>query len=173
MDIKIRLCTLDDLDTLQKIGYDTYNETFRSMNTKETIDMYLQDSFNKERLKAELSNKNSQFYFLYIDKDLAGYLKINEVPAQTDINDPKSIEIERIYVKKKFKGKGLGKELMNYAIQLAIKMGKNYVWLGVWERNIDAISFYTRMGFHEAGRHSFKMGNELQTDLIMKKIIRK
>ena len=143
------------------------------MNTKETIDSYLQDAFNKEKLTAELDNKNSKFYFLYVDKDLTGYLKVNEAPAQTDIKDQESIEIERLYVRKEFKGKGLGKELMNYAIQLAREMKKNYVWLGVWEKNTDAISFYTRMGFNEFGRHPFKMGNEMQNDLIMKKIISK
>ena len=173
MNAEIRLCNLQDLDSLQKIGYETYDETFRSMNTKETIDSYLKDAFNKEKLKAELNNKNSKFYFLYAESNLAGYLKINEAQAQTDLNDPQSIEIERIYVKKEFKEKGLGKKLLNYALQLAKEMKKNYVWLGVWEKNPDAISFYTRMGFHELGRHSFKMGNEIQNDLIMKKIINK
>ncbi len=50
-------------------------------------------------------------------------------------------------------------------------MKKNYVWLGVWEKNIDAISFYKKMRFKKAGRHPFRMGNELQNDLIMKKMI--
>jgi ribosomal protein S18 acetylase RimI-like enzyme len=141
------------------------------MNADETITMYLHEAFNKEKLREELKNKHSKFYFLYVDSDLAGYLKINETPAQTDINDPQSIEVERIYVRKRFKGKGLGKKLIDYAIRLAIEAGKDYVWLGVWEKNSDAISFYTRMGFSEAGRHVFKMGNEMQNDLIMKKTI--
>jgi len=51
-------------------------------------------------------------------------------------------------------------------------MKKKYVWLGVWEKNVDAISFYTKMGFREVGRHSFRMGDELQYDLIMKKVIK-
>jgi len=173
MNINIRPCSLKELDTLQEIGYETYDETFRSMNTRETIDRYLQETFNKERLSSELNNMSSQFYFLYADNDLAGYLKINDAPAQSDINDPQSLEVERIYIRKAYKGKGLGKQLMHYAIQLAIEMKKNYVWLGVWEKNTDAISFYIKMGFREAGGHSFRMGNELQSDLIMKKVLAK
>ena len=92
--------------------------------------------------------------------------------AQTDINDANSIELERIYIKKEYKGKGLGKKLINFALQLAQEMKKDYVWLGVWEKNVDAISFYTKMKFYEAGRHSFRMGDELQNDLIMKKAIK-
>ncbi|MCP4111422.1 MAG: GNAT family N-acetyltransferase [Desulfobacteraceae bacterium] len=171
MNIRIRPCSVTDLDKLQSIGYETSDETFRPMNTQETMDMYLQEAFSKKQLTAELNNKDCKFYFLYLENELVGYLKINDAPAQSDINDPESIEIERIYVKKAYKGKGLGKKLMNFGLQAAKEMKKNYVWLGVWEKNTDAISFYTKMGFHKAGQHFYRMGEELQTDLIMKKII--
>ncbi|MBW2252326.1 MAG: GNAT family N-acetyltransferase [Deltaproteobacteria bacterium] len=172
MNINIRPCLITELDMLQKIGYETFNEAFRSMNSQETMDKYFQKAFNKEKLAAELNNRYCKFYFLYADNDLAGYLKVNDVPAQSDINDPESMEVERIYIRKAYKEKGIGKKLINYALQLAIEMKKKYVWLGVWEKNVDAISFYTKMGFREVGRHSFRMGDELQYDLIMKKVIK-
>ena len=171
MKTTIRKCTVDDLKTLLEISYETFVDAFQSMNVKETMDKYVEEAFNMEKLEEELGNKDSRFFFLYADDELAGYLKINEAPAQTDVNDSHSIEVERIYVKKEFKGKGLGRQLMNYAIQLAKEMKKNYVWLGVWEKNIDAITFYKKLGFYEVGRHPFKMGDELQTDIIMKKVI--
>lgn len=171
MNITIRPCTTTDLNTLQRIGLETFDETFRTMNSQETMDKYLQEAFNKKKLLAELKNKNCHFYFLYAVNELAGYLKINDALAQSDVNDSDSIEIERIYIKQEYKGKKLGKKLMNFALQLAIEMKKNYVWLGVWEKNVNAISFYTKMGFYEAGRHSFRMGNELQDDLIMKRTL--
>ena len=173
MNINIRKCSIADLDKLQSIGYETYDETFRSMNIQETMDKYLQESFNKKKLLTELSNKACKFYFLYLENELAGYLKVNDASAQTDINDKNSIELERIYIKKDYKGQGLGKKLMNFVLQLAKEMNKNYVWLGVWGKNVDAISFYTKMGFYESGRHSFRMGDELQNDLIMKKSIKR
>ena len=173
MTINIRQCSIADLDKLQSIGYETYDETFRAMNSQETIDKYLQESFNKKKLFSELSNKDCKFYFLYSENELAGYFKVNDTLAQTDINDANSIELERIYIKKEYKGKGLGKKLINFVFQLAQEMKKDYVWLGVWEKNVDAISFYTKMGFHEAGRHSIRMGDELQNDLIMKKSIKR
>ena len=171
MKTTIRKCTVDDLKTLLEISYETFVDAFQSMNVKETMDKYVEEAFNMEKLEEELGNKDSRFFFLYADDELAGYLKINEAPAQTDVNDSHSIEVERIYVKKEFKGKGLGRQLMNYAIQLAKEMKKNYVWLGVWEKNTDAITFYKKLGFYEAGQHPFKMGDELQTDFIMKKVI--
>ena len=104
---------------------------------------------------------------------MAGYAKINYTPAQSDINDPESVEVERIYVRKEYEGKGLGKVLMEYVFQQAKQNRKKYVWLGVWEKNVNAITFYEKMGFKQAGQHLFQIGNELQSDLIMKKIVNK
>lgn len=129
MDVKIRICLKIDLDKLQSISYETFDETFRSMNSYDTMDTYLEKSFSKNKLQAELNDPNCQFYFLYLGDDLAGYLKINETSAQTDINDPKSIELERIYIKNKFKGQGLGSKLLNYVFRLTGTMKKDYVWL--------------------------------------------
>ena len=102
---------------------------------------------------------------------VSGYLKLNEAPAQSDLNDPQSLEIERIYVRKELQGKGLGKALINYSIQAARDRRKQYVWLGVWEKNSEAIAFYGKMGFAVAGRHTFRMGDEIQGDQVMKKVL--
>jgi ribosomal protein S18 acetylase RimI-like enzyme len=173
MKSKITQCTIDDISQLKKLAYSTFDESFRPMNTQETIDTYLSEAFTTRKLTLEIMTNGCEFYFIYSDEELAGYLKINYVPAQTDINDPESVEIERIYVKKEFKGKGLGKQLMDYAEELAEKAGKKYLWLGVWEKNGDAIEFYKHINFTITGEHKFKIGDEIQTDLIMKKEITK
>ena len=171
MKIIFKLCTEDDLPLLQLISKTTFDESFRLMNTAETMERYLLDAFNVEKLKAEVRNPDSGFYFIYVNDELTGYIKLNNSPAQTDINDPDSLEIERIYIKKEFKGRGYGKRLMDFALQKAAALNKKYVWLGVWERNADAIAFYKKAGFYESGRHTFRMGDELQSDYIMKKNI--
>jgi len=169
MQLSIRQCLPSDLHALQAIGRETYNETFGAMNCKETIDKYLEQAFSLDKLAVEFANPACQFFFLYADEQLVGYLKVNEAPAQSDINDASSLEVERIYVRKQHKGKGLGKVLMNHALKLAIQFGKDYVWLGVWEENRAAIEFYKKMGFEEFGQHFFKMGDEHQSDLVMRK----
>ncbi len=171
MDIKIRECGIEDLNLLKDLGNKTFYGTYASMISPETLDMYLKKSFSEERIAEELNKTGSKFYFVYSDNDLAGYLKINTAPDQTSINDPESVEIERIYIKKEFKGKGLGKQLMNYVIQSAKDSGKKYIRPGVWEKNQGAIAFYSRMGFQTTGRNSFKIGNDIHSDIIMKKNI--
>ncbi len=169
MNLNFRQCMSDDIYTLRDFSYRTYNETFAHMNTPSNMKAYLEQSFNINKLHGELSDNNSLFYFLYADGELAGYLKLNESPSQTDINDIQSLEIERIYVAKEFQGKGLGSVLMNEAIDIANMKKKLYVWLGVWEKNDKAILFYKKNGFFKIGTHSFFMGEEEQTDFVIRK----
>lgn len=165
----IRICTINDLDTLQKIASKTYNETFNHLNTAICMEDYLKEAFDIEKLGQEMINKHSAFYFIYVDEQLAGYMKVNDYKAQTDLQDRQSLEIERIYVLRAYHSQGLGQILINKGIEIAGQMQKAYVWLGVWEKNTKAIGFYTKNGFEVVGNHSFFMGNEEQNDLIMRK----
>lgn len=94
MHIFLRQCTAEDIDTLLEFSIRTYYETFIHMNAPKNMDAYLKDAFDAGKLCNELNDMNSIFYFLYYDEKLAGYLKLNETPSQTDINDKLSLEIE-------------------------------------------------------------------------------
>lgn len=169
MEINIKRCNTKDLNFLREISYNTYNETFKDSNTESNMKDYLNKAFSMEKIKEEFSNKASHFYFIYADEKLAGYLKLNEGTSQTEINDKDSIEIQRIYILNEFHGKTLGSALMHKSIEISKEMGKKYIWLGVWEHNEKALRFYEKNGFYVTGHHSFFMGDDEQTDLIMRK----
>ncbi|MBE6022595.1 MAG: GNAT family N-acetyltransferase [Cellulosilyticum sp.] len=169
MNILLRKCTLEDLDVLRELSIRTFYETFAHHNTMENMNAYLKYAFDVEKLSNELNDRHSVFYFLYFKEKLAGYLKLNEAPSQTEINDNASLEIERIYVLSEFQREGLGSYLMERAIAMATERKKQYVWLGVWEKNENAIRFYKKNGFYEIGTHSFFMGDDEQIDYIMRK----
>jgi ribosomal protein S18 acetylase RimI-like enzyme len=167
-NIEIRKATLNDIALLQEIGRITFAETFSVGNTEENMAKYLSEGFSEEKLKAELLNQNSEFYFAFFNDKIIGYLKINSGKSQTEIKDEKALEIERIYVLKEFHGKKVGQLLYEKAIQIAKKANVNYIWLGVWEQNIRAIRFYKKNDFVEFDKHIFKLGDDEQTDIMMK-----
>ncbi|HTE12726.1 MAG TPA: GNAT family N-acetyltransferase, partial [Chitinophagaceae bacterium] len=88
-----------------------------------------------------------------------------------ELEDAEAIEIGRIYAVQKTIGLGVGKALMQACIGIAKEKNKQLIWLGVWERNQRAISFYSKFGFEKFGEHDFVLGNDVQTDWLMKKII--
>ncbi len=167
-NIYIEKVTLNNLAQLQQIGRQTFFETFSLGNTQENMAQYLEEEFTDEKLTSELLDINSEFYFATLENNIIGYLKLNFEHSQTEIQDDKAIEIERIYVLKEFHGKNVGQLLYNKAIQIARQKNADYVWLGVWEENPRAINFYKKNGFIEFDRHIFKLGNDEQTDIMMK-----
>ncbi len=171
MTINIKKCTREDLRKLQEISYETFNETFKHQNSPENMNAYLEKAFNLKQLEEELSNRYSQFFFVYFHNEVAGYLKVNSGDAQSEEMGEESLEIERIYIKNKFQKNGLGKYLLNKAMEVAVERNKKKIWLGVWEKNENAIAFYKNMGFVQIGSHSFYMGDEEQMDFIMTKTL--
>ena len=115
-NIKITRVTLNDLDQLQKIGRQTFYETFSLGNTKENMMKYLDEGFSIEKLTTELNDENAEFYFATLNEEVIGYLKLNFGESQTELKEDKSIEIERIYVLKEFHGKKVGQLLYDKAI---------------------------------------------------------
>ncbi len=172
MAISIRRCRMRDLETLRALARRTYDETFRHLNDPAVMDEYLADAFSPARIACELRNRHSAFFFLLVDRHIAGFMKLNVGAAQTDLKEPRSMEIERIYIGKEHQGRGLGRILLQEAEARARRRKKDALWLGVWEKNTAAIGFYTAMGFAPAGTHAFRMGGELQTDFIMRKKLR-
>ncbi len=166
--IHIRSVTPQDLDALQQISRQTFLETFSAGNTAENMHQYLEEGFSAEKLMTELNDPNAQFYFAALDNAIIGYLKLNFGASQTELKDEKALEIERIYVLKEFHGKKAGQLLFEKAMQIARQAGADYVWLGVWEENPRAIRFYQKNGFVAFDKHIFKLGDDAQTDIMMK-----
>lgn len=167
-NIVIRKATLKDIDQLQEIGKQTFAETFSSDNSEENMKEYLESRFSTEKLKAELKDENSEFYFAEFDEKVIGYLKLNFGHSQTEIKDNNALEIERIYVLKEYHGKKVGQVLYDKAIEISKQKKVDYIWLGVWEKNPRAIRFYEKNGFVEFDKHIFKLGDDEQTDIMMK-----
>ncbi|MBE8720785.1 GNAT family N-acetyltransferase [Sphingobacterium pedocola] len=166
--IEIKKVTINDIVQLQKIGRQTFQETFSLGNTIENMTKYLDEGFSIGKLTTEHRDDDAEFYFAALDDKVIGYLKLNFGQSQTELKEDKALEIERIYVLKEFYGKNVGQLLYNQAIQLARQKNVDYVWLGVWEENPRAINFYKRNGFVEFDKHIFKLGNDEQTDIMMR-----
>ena len=158
----------EEILQLQEIGRQTFYETFSESNTEENMKSYLEDGFSINKITNELNDENAEFYFAKIDDKIIGYLKLNFGQSQTELKDDKALEIERIYVLKEFHGKKVGQILYDKAIEIAKKKNSDFIWLGVWEENPRAINFYKKNGFVEFDKHIFKLGNDEQTDIMMK-----
>lgn len=166
--ITIKKVSVKELVQLQEIGRTTFLHTFSTTDSEENMKIYLQSAFSTEKLNTELQNPQSEFYFATLDEHVIGYLKINVGNAQTEIQHQNALEIERIYVMGEFHGKKVGQLLFEKALALAKQKKVDFIWLGVWEENHRALQFYTKNGFTAFDSHIFLMGDEAQTDIMIK-----
>ncbi len=167
--LHIKKATKKHLPDLQQISRQTFFETFRDTNTSENLEKYLETNFNAQKLSAEIDTLGSQFFLAYGGDEVVGYLKINTGDAQTEFQKNDEFEVERIYVIKAYWGKEVGQTLLDHALRIALKRNFRLVWLGVWEKNYRAIRFYEKNGFVAFDQHYFRVGDDLQTDLLMQK----
>jgi ribosomal protein S18 acetylase RimI-like enzyme len=166
--IQIKQISIDSLQELRAMSIKTFYDSFIYANSEENMQHYISNFFSEEKLAAELLNNDSKFFFAVMNNIPVGYLKINVGNAQTELQDGHGIEIERIYVLKDQQGKNIGQHLFYQAMKTGEELGADYLWLGVWEKNPGAIRFYERNGLVKYASHPFKLGDDLQTDIMMK-----
>lgn len=167
-DLIIKRVTRGQLEALTYISRKTFTDAFTHLNNPDDQAAYLSDHLTNHSLATELNNANSEFYFVMEHAVPIAYFKLNTGDAQTELREDEGLEIERIYVLKDHQGKKLGHRLIEKIIEMAREKGKTYIWLGAWDKNTDALRFYKNNGFSVFDQHDFKIGSDIQTDLMLK-----
>lgn len=169
--LNIRLATVQDASLIADISRSTFYDTFAHQNTPENMQKFMNEQFTHEALMKEVAEPSSIFIIAEAGEAVLGYARLRESVAPPALGELPSIEIARIYALQSAIGKGVGNALMKRCIEIAYEMGKRIVWLGVWEKNPRAIRFYEKWGFHKFDEHEFVLGNDVQTDWLMKKML--
>ena len=166
----IRRATPADAAVLAAFAESAFVDTFAADNTPEDMAAYLAEAFGEPQQREELMDPSRIVLVAERDGELAGYAMLNDGAAPTgpvSASLMNAIEIARLYSGRRWIGTGVGAALMQHCLDLAASRGREWIWLGVWERNARAIAFYSRWGFTDVGSQSFQLGADLQTDRIM------
>ncbi len=166
--LQIREVQADELIALTNIARSTFYESFAPFNAAEDMEHYMSQSLSFDQVKREFDHPESRFYFCETDGAIIAYLKLNWGQAQTDDVLENALEVQRIYVAASHQGKKIGQLLWDFALEMAGETEVDRIWLGVWEKNEGAIRFYQRNGLELFSKHDFYLGQDLQTDWMMK-----
>lgn len=170
MSVTIKIADANDSKLLAKLGAVCFSEAFAQYNSEEDLKNYLAEAFSEEMINADLQDKHFTYIIAFDEKHQAvGYSKLNWKETPNELAELKVVQLERIYVRQKVKGKKVGALMMEKCIELAKKKNINSIWLGVWQENIEAINFYKKWGFEIFGYKQFKIGNKVDDDFMMKK----
>ncbi len=169
MTVTIRMAGPQDAALIADMSRRTFYDSFAESNTKEDMDLFMNEVFTREELKKEVYDPSNIFFLAFDGEQPLGYVRMREGEEQDVFGGEPAFEIARIYNEKTAIGKGVGSALMQACIDTALAQGKKWIWLGVWEKNDRAIAFYSKWGFEKYDTHDFILGKDVQTDWLMKK----
>ena len=170
MNIEIRKALSSDINLLSDLGRETFYETWRPVNTEEDMQQYMMEAFDHNKIKTDVEDTAiNTFLIAYVGDYAIGYVKLRCDRTYVEFKNERVIELERIYVVKEWQGKKVGKGLMDHCLDLASDGNYSWIWLGVNTDNTKAIEFYKQYGFTIFGEKSFKLGEAVDKDFLMKK----
>jgi diamine N-acetyltransferase len=164
---EIRIATPADADSLAEFGARTFFESFAKDNTAEDMAKHLASAWHPDLQRQEILDPSLDTLLAVTNGGLAGYAMVRAGHAPSGVHTIKPIELWRFYVDKAWQGRGLAQALMSAVADKARARGARELWLGVWERNERAQSFYRKCGFEKVGTQIFVVGSDPQTDHVM------
>lgn len=167
----IRKAVRGDAKQLSRLAETTFRDTFGLMNTGEDMDLHCQASYSEAIQAGEIAHPGMVTLLTEAEDTLVGFAQLRWDGAPDCVSADSPGEIQRLYVVQEWHGKGVAQDLMHACIEEMNARGSDVVWLGVWERNPRAISFYKRFGFVEMGDHVFPLGGDPQRDIVMARCI--
>ena len=169
--VRIREATEEDAKLLTDLAYTTFWDAFahHPKNAPDDLNHYMRQAFSLEQITAELADDKSIFLIAESDGEAAGYAKIIVDNIEPGITAQRPIELNRLYSHQRYLGQGVGQQLMDACFDRAKEENRDVMWLGVWEFNPRAQRFYEKNGFHIVGKHTFVLGSDPQTDLLMQR----
>jgi ribosomal protein S18 acetylase RimI-like enzyme len=167
--LKTRFATIADAVLIADLSRETFYETFSAHNTAANMTKFMKEQFSRAALMKEVTEVQNIFFLAFDNKKPAGYAKMRVGEVPPFYKGKSCIEIARIYASRSYIGKGVGTALMRKCIQTATEKKNEIIWLGVWEKNQQAIDFYLRWGFEKFATHIFLLGDDPQTDWLMSK----
>lgn len=108
---------------------------------------FVNSQYSKNTLIKELSEENAAYYFIVVDKEIVGTFRFVWNEKLKGFVEEKQVKLHRIYLHPKTQGKGIGKKLLFWLEEKAIKKGYKMIWLDAMDKQIAAFEFYKKMGY--------------------------
>ena len=142
-------------------------ETFGHASSPEDAGAYLASAYGPTgALRADLAAGKTRFRVALRDGAIVGYARLG-TPWLPNA-EPDAMQLSQIYVASDLHGAGVGPALLDWAIATSRDAGARVLLLTVWEHNDRAYRFYLKRGFTYVGDYAFRVGEQIDTDHILR-----
>jgi len=162
--LSLRPVSLSEIPELASLASGIWHEYFPCILSDGQID-YMVDMFqSKHAMREQVSEKGYRYYFLIDDGSVVGYTGL--------VPEGDRLFISKLYLRKEFRGKGLGSQALKSIFELCRREGLGSVYLTVNRNNSVAIRAYERNGFATVRTQVADIGNGyVMDDFVMEKTL--
>lgn len=186
--VTLRRTTAADAEALALVGAATFLEAFTWMLPGADIVAHAARNHTAEAYRTYLTHPDTRITLAEAVPGGApvGYCMLTAPELPTFAVEPTDIELKRIYLLSRFRsastpvvafstetgqldaipGLRPGQALMDAAVADALALRRTRLLLGTHAGNAQAIAFYRKNGFAEAGTRTFQVGSQVCHDLI-------
>ncbi len=164
---RVRIADLSDARELAQLAEKTFRDAFAAQNTAENMDVHCQSTYGEDIQAREISSADYHTLVVEEKEGLIAYAQLRWVNPPDCVTAASPGEILRLYVDRHWHGRGVAHQLMAACLDNMVQRNSDIVWLGVWEHNPRAITFYRKFGFVTVGEHIYPVGQDPQRDIIL------
>ena len=163
-DVTIRKATPADVALLSSLSVVTFYEAYFEQDDPHDLTNYLAENFGRETIEAEM--EHAAYFIAFRNGKAVGYAKLLDGEPHEAVKG-NAVELQRIYLVERVWGTGIGDILLERCMAEARAMGKDVLWLGVWEENRRGLSFYAKHGFERVGTLTFPYCGSVGINAVM------
>jgi ribosomal protein S18 acetylase RimI-like enzyme len=166
-DVSIRKATPADVALLSSLSIVTIYEAYFEQDDPHDLSKYLNENFTTEAIATEIASPACAYFVAFRRGKAVGYAKLRNGEPHESVTNKNAIELQRIYLIERVWGTGIGELLLDRCVIEARSMGREVLWLGVWEENLRGLSFYAKHGFERVGTLTFPYADSVGINAVM------
>jgi diamine N-acetyltransferase len=164
--------TKDSTNALRTMARQAFSETFAHLYDPIPFSQFLEQSYGVGgSMDRGLADPLVLWQAAAVGDQVIGYVKLTSLTSPAPVPKPGAMEVQQIYVLSPWHGQGVADKLMTWALDTARTMGAPEIYLAVFDHNTRAKRFYSRHGFSEVARCTFRLGDQIDDDRVWRKTL--
>jgi ribosomal protein S18 acetylase RimI-like enzyme len=165
--MRLAEASVADANALSAAGERLFMQAYGGYSRSDDLEEHVEQYFGRDSVAGELQKPDVTYIIAFDADSIAGFVKVRRGPAPDAVAATNVVEIQQLYVDTDSQRKGVGRALMDRAVEIARREGRAGLWLSVWQDAHWATGFYEAYGFRKVGVADFWLGRTRFLDYLM------
>ena len=170
---ELRPATPADVPALAALKRDTFRETFLEdfaiPYPQADLMVFEASAYGVDAVARELADPQRRTWVVSEGDELLAYAQVGPCKLPHPDVAPAAGELYQLYARRGAQGQGLGRALLDVALDHLATAFAGPAWIGVWSGNLRAQRVYLARGFEKVGEYDFPVGSWMDHEFILRR----